>query len=56
VVRLSGDALAAGLIVFALYRYGWFSAIVAIYFLHLMIFFPITLTSRRGMPPTSCWP
>ena len=41
-VRLSGDALAAGLIVFALYRYGWFSAIVAIYFLHLMIFFPIT--------------
>jgi hypothetical protein len=42
VVRLSGDALAAGLIVFALSRYGLFPAIVAFYFLHLMTLFRIT--------------
>jgi serine/threonine-protein kinase len=34
--------LAAGLIVVCMYRYGLLAAIVAIFFLHLMIFFPIT--------------
>ena len=34
--------LAAGLVVWLLYRYGLLALIVAIFFLHLMIFYPIT--------------
>lgn len=34
--------LAAAMVVWVLYRYGLLALVVAIYFLHLMIFFPIT--------------
>jgi serine/threonine-protein kinase len=34
--------IAGGLIVLCMYRYGLLASIVAIFFLHLMIFFPIT--------------
>jgi hypothetical protein len=34
--------VAAGLVVWVLYRYGLLALITAIFFLHLMIFFPIT--------------
>jgi hypothetical protein len=41
-VGLPFAAISAGMVVFVLYRYGLLAVIVAIYFLHLMIFFPIT--------------
>jgi hypothetical protein len=34
--------LGAGMVVWVLYRYGLLALIVAIYFVHLVIFFPIT--------------
>ena len=42
VVGVPFSCLAAAMIVWLLYRYGLLALIVAIYFVHLMIFFPIT--------------